>query len=237
MNSDNTRRRAAFLAAMLRPLAALSLILLLPALSACTTAEGTNALADPGTFEREVMDSTLQGLDILPQAAPKVDNKARTPLVLPKQTAQLPPPGKTDSAGLPVDSNNPMINTAGLSQADIDKLRNARVIDLQSLNGRPLTDIERKQMTARLAAANMSSNTTRPLYLPPTSYFTGYKGKDAVCKADDGTLVSLDDARCPVKIRNAMHKDMGPAMGVDQSIGQDTYNMEHGLTPGDSNYR
>ncbi len=112
----------------MKPLAALVLVMLLPALAACTTAEGTNALVDPGTFEREVMDTTLQGLDIIPPPPAKVDKRQRTPLVLPKQMAQLPPPTKSDSAALPVDSNNPQISTAGLSQADLQHLRNARVI-------------------------------------------------------------------------------------------------------------
>ena len=231
MTTDDTGRRAAPMAAILKPLAALVLVMLLPALAACTTAEGTNALVDPGTFEREVMDTTLQGLDIIPPPPAKVDKRQRTPLVLPKQMAQLPPPTKSDSAALPVDSNNPQISTAGLSQADLQHLRNARVIDLQSLDGRPLTDTERKDMTSLMAAANVRTDGARPLYLPPVSYFSSYKGKDAVCKADDGTLVSLQDSRCPVKIRNAMHKDMVPTMGVDLSLSNDIYNMQNGKTP------
>ncbi|HTJ55935.1 MAG TPA: hypothetical protein VL418_00015 [Devosiaceae bacterium] len=237
MIRDTTRRRATHFAPMLRPLAALLLIALMPALAACTTAEGTNAFADPNVFEHEVMDSTLQGLDILPQPPTKVDNKDRTPLVLPK-TASLPAPSKNNmTADLPVDSSNPQINTAGLTQADLAHLRNARVIDLQALDGRPLTDEERKQMTARMAQANVAVNTTRPLYLPPTSYFTDYKGKDAICKAKDGTLVALSDPRCPDKIRNTFHPDLGPAQSVDAQMTSDQNNMENGLLPGDKGYQ
>ncbi len=36
-------------------------------LSACTTTEGTNAFTDFGTFEREVMTSTAQGIGLVPQ--------------------------------------------------------------------------------------------------------------------------------------------------------------------------
>ena len=239
MKRDTTGRLAAFLAAMLKPLAALSLILLVPALSACTTAEGTNALVDPGTFEREVMDTTLQGLDILPPPAAKDDKERRGPLVMPKQMAQLPAPTKGGAAAaLPVDSDNPQINTAGLTDADLQHLRNARVIDLQALDGRPLTDTERKQLTARLAAANVGQAPgTRALTLPPVSYFADYKGKDAVCKAADGTLVPFRDARCPDQIRRVMAKDMVPTQGVDQSIQSDLYNASNGLSPGDQGYR
>jgi hypothetical protein len=239
MKRDTTGRLAAFFAAMLKPLAALSLILLVPALSACTTSEGTNAMVDPGTFEREVMDPTLQGLDILPPPAAKDDKERRGPLVMPKQMAQLPAPQKGGAgAALPVDSDNPQINTAGLSDADLQHLRNARVIDLQALDGRPLTDTERKQLTARLAAANVGQVPgTRALTLPPVSYFSDYKGKDAVCKAADGTLVPFRDSRCPVKIRNAMVKNMAPTQGVDQSISNDLYNASNGLTSNDQGYR
>lgn len=206
--------------------------LLLPALAGCTTAEGTNAFATPATFEREVMTSTLQGLDIVPQDTKKPDDQLRAPLVMPKQTAQLPRPTKgSDMAMLPTDSNNPRINTAGLTQADLDRLRNARVVDLTSLAGRPLTDSERKQLTARMQAANMqvSSNDNRSLTLPPTSYFTSYKGKDAICLAKDGTLVSLKDPKCPDEIKKAMQRQGPDGGGVDAAIAKDTYNMKHGL--------
>jgi len=234
MTSDNTGRRAANLFAVLKPLAALSLLLLvMPTLSACVTAEGTNAFATPATFEREVMTSTLQGLDVLPQDEKKPDTQRRAPLVLPKDTAQLPAPGKDAAvASLPADSDNPTINTAGLTQADLDHLRNARVVDLNSLAGRPLTDEERKQLTARLQAANVSVSTSgnRPLTLPPVSYFSSYKGKDAICLAKDGTLVSLSDPKCPDEIKKAMRKAGPDGRGIDAAIAQDTYNMKNGIS-------
>ena len=236
MSSETSGRHRAVLAAMARPLAALSVLLVLPLLSACVTAEGTNALVDPGTFEREVMTSTLQGLDIVPQDSKPVSNERRGPLVLPKQTAQLPAPVKPGSQGgatLPTDSDNPQINTAGLSDADLQRLRNARVVDLRSLSGRPLTDVERKQLTARMQAANVNvaSSASRPLTLPPEQYFSDYNGKDTICRANDGTLVSLRDAKCPQQIRDAM-RHQGPAGGsVDAGINSDMTSLANKTQP------
>jgi len=231
MIDDHQERHRAGPSAVLKLLALLS-PLLLPALAGCTTAEGTNAFATPATFEREVMTSTLQGLDIVPQDVKKPDDRTRTPLVLPKQTAVLPPPQKdTQVASLPANSDNPQISTAGLSQADLAHLRNARVVDLNSLSGRPLTDTERKQLTARMQAANVqvATNGDRPLYLPPPSYFTDYQGKDKICLAKDGTLVSLSDPKCPDDIKKAMRREVATGNGVDSAIQRDTYNMQHGL--------
>ena len=231
MSSGNIGQRMASPAGIMKLLVLLS-PLLLPALAGCTTAEGTNAFATPATFEREVMTSTLQGLDIVPKDEKKPTEQTRAPLVIPKQTAQLPPPTNGNAASvLPQDSDSPQINTAGLSQADLDKLRNARVVDLNSMAGRPLTDAERKQLTARMQAANMqvSSNGNRALTLPPTSYFTNYKGKDAICLAKDGTLVSLTDPKCPDEIKKALRREAPQSSGVDAAIAQDTYNMKHGL--------
>ncbi|HVW92432.1 MAG TPA: hypothetical protein VHB74_07475 [Devosia sp.] len=232
MTRDDKGRLAARWTALVKPVLGLAVVLLLPALAACTTAEGTNAFATPATFEHEVMDSTLQGLDILPPDPPKPDPTPRAPLVMPKQVAELPPPTKDDVAGLPKDSDSPQVSTAGLSQADLAKLRNARVVDLQSLDGRPLTDAERRQLTARMAAATqVASSASRPLTLPPTSYFSSYKGKDAVCRASDGTLVSLSDSRCPAQIRKALARDLTPTQGVDQQINTETYDMANGIDP------
>jgi hypothetical protein len=239
MTRDDMGRITARWTALLKPLLGLAAIVLLPALAACTTAEGTNALVDPATFEREVMTSTLQGLDIVPQDAPKPDPSRRAPLVLPKQVASLPPPTSkaSDVAALPKDSDNPQVSTAGLTDADLQRLRNARVVDLRSLNGRPLTDQERKQITARMAASTQVANSdgSRPLTLPPASYFSSYKGKDTVCRANDGTLVALSDARCPAQIRNAMRKDTGPVESVSTTIQRETYDMENGIDPNDPN--
>jgi hypothetical protein len=236
MTSDTSGRRGAFMFALLKPLALLSLFVLLPALSACTTDEGTNALVDPSTFEREVMDPTLQGLDIIPPDPAKAAPERRAPLVLPKGTGVLPPPStNTANAQLPVDSSDPSVNTAGLSQADLAHLRNAKVIDLASLNGRPLTDIERRQLAARLQVANTQVPGARPLTLPPASYFTSYQGKDAICKAADGSLVSLSDPKCPDQIRHALRGAQPVAGSVANDIQSQTYDMENGINPNDPN--
>lgn len=181
------------------------------ALAACTTVEGTNALTDFGTFEREVMTSTVQGLGLVPQAADKEDPNARAPLVLPRDTSALPPPTQSAAAQLPADNANPRIDTAGLSAADIQRLRNARVVDLNTYSGRPLTEAEAKALTARMTAAgvNVSTSNQRPLYLPPERYFTVVGGRDMVCQAPGGQLVPLDDPRCPEEIRRAL-RSAGP---------------------------
>src|SRR5690606_22189402 len=89
------------------------------------------------------------------------------------------------------------------SEDDLKRLRNARVVDLRTLSGRPLTDAEARQLTARMTAAQLKSG-PRPLYLPPDEYFTTVGGKDTICLAKNGELVPLDDAACPEEIRKAL---------------------------------
>lgn len=185
----------------------LSVTLILAAgLAACTTTEGTNALSDIGTFEREVMTDTMKGMGLLDREQKDENIQPRGPLVLPK-SASLPPPvekkGESVEALLPEDSTNARIDTRNLSEDDIKRLRNARVVDLRTLDGRPLTDAEAKQLTARFTAARLQSG-ARPLYLPPEEYFTTVKGKDMVCLAANGELVPLDDKSCPPEVRKAL---------------------------------
>jgi hypothetical protein len=104
---------------------------------------------------------------------------------------------------LPVDSGKVQIDSTGLTEEDIKRLRNARVVDLRTLSGRPLTDVEARQLTARMKAARLKSG-PRPLYLPPEEYFTTVKGQDLVCLAKNGDLVPLTDASCPPEIRKAL---------------------------------
>jgi hypothetical protein len=185
----------------------LSLALILPvALAGCTTTEGTNALSDVGTFEREVAIDTMQGMGVMDREKKDENIQPRGPLVLPRD-ANLPPPvdEKSDSAAalLPVDTKNPQIDARSLSDEDIKRLRNARVVDLHTLDGRPLTDVEAKQLAGRFAGARVNGG-PRPLYLPPEEYFTTVKGKDTVCLAANGELVPLDDKACPPEIRKAL---------------------------------
>ena len=165
-----TRQSAAIRAAMKTGLAALGLMATL-ALAACTTVEGTNAMTDFGTFEREVMNTTARGVGLIPGDPPKEDlTMARAPLVLPKSDAGLPTPTtQVAAAQLPANSDTVQIDTTNLSEADIVLLRNARVVDMRTLGGRPLTEAEARQLTARMQAANMAvtANNERPLYLPP----------------------------------------------------------------------
>ena len=64
-------------------------------LSACTTVEGTNAMVDPLTFEREVMRTTLQGVGIVPQEEKPMVSGERSPLVLPASGSTPPPPTRS----------------------------------------------------------------------------------------------------------------------------------------------
>lgn len=175
-------------------------------LGACTTVEGTNALTDVGTFEREVMTSTLTGLGIVPKTEKADTNQRRGPLVLPKDGATAPPPGDDRRvAALPKDSDTVEIDMRGLSQEDLKRLRNARVVDLTSSSGRPLTEAESRKLTARMNGARMV-NGKRPLYLPPAEYFTVVNGRETVCLARNGDIVPLNDRACPAEIRKALTK-------------------------------
>lgn len=179
-------------------------------LAGCTTVEGTNALTDPGTFEREVMTSTLQGLGMVDK--PKVGEKkdTRGPLVLPKD-ASLPPPAeaKADAAlaQLPEDSDKVKVDMTGLSKEDISRINGALVFDPITSSGRPMTQAEIAQLTAK-AKNVLVKKGARPLYLPPEEYFTTVKGQDLVCLAPNGDLVPLDDPTCPPEVKKALAKKL-----------------------------
>lgn len=189
-------------------LASLGLVLAL-GLGACTTVEGTNALTDFGTFEREVMTTTARGVGLLPGEAPKADlTNARAPLVLPASGQALPPPAPEGAvAQLPADSDTVRVDTSNLTEADLTRLRNAKVVDLRSVSGRPLTEQETRTLVARMQATNMDVSTTngkRPLYLPPEDYFTRVGDADLVCATPNGNLVSINDPQCPESVRKAI---------------------------------
>lgn len=206
MGNGLTGQRTALSAATRAGLLALGL-LFTAALSACTTVEGTNAMTDFGTFEREVMISTARGVGLVPGAAAKDEpTSARAPLVLPKNTAALPPPTTSLASQLPANSDTVQIDTTNLSEDDMRRLRNARVVDLRSLSGRPLTEAEARALTARMQAGNMavSTNAKRPLYLPPDEYFTRVGNAELVCMTSNNQLVALSDPSCPEEVRRAL---------------------------------
>ncbi|WP_316359032.1 hypothetical protein [Devosia sp.] len=184
-------------------------LLLAVTLSACTTVEGTNALTDFGTFEREVMMTTARGVGLVPGETPKEDlTTARAPLVLPASGQALPAPApKATVAQLPADSDTVRVDTTNLTEADLTRLRNAKVVDLRSVAGRPLTEQETRTLVARMQAANMdvsTSNGKRPLYLPPEEYFTRVGDAELVCAVGNGELVSINDPKCPESVRKAI---------------------------------
>jgi hypothetical protein len=202
MRIDLTGRSSAIAAVTRMGLIALALA----TLSACTTTEGTNAMGDFGTFEREVMTETLVGLGGMPREMKEEPKTPRAPLVLPKDSKSLPAPtNETKMAQLPEDSSKVQIDTSGMSEADISRLRNARVVDLRTISGRPLTDAEAKMLTARMTAAQLKPG-ARPLYLPPEDYFTTVSGTDMVCATKSGDLVPLNHKDCPKEIREALKK-------------------------------
>ena len=177
---------------------------MVPVLGACTTVEGTNAFVDVGTFEREVMSSTFEGLGLLEREQKEEITTPRSPLVMPTQTAALPAPKLANTSALPEDSDTVRIDLTGMSQADLTRLRNARVVDLSSFEGRPLTEAETRQLAARMSADTRIVNGNRPLYLPPERYFTTVGDQDLICLAANGDLVQLTDPRCPPAIRAAL---------------------------------
>jgi hypothetical protein len=214
MHRFSTARRAAFPALIRTGLAGMGLLGAL-ALSACTTTEGTNAMTDFGTFEREVMTSTLQGFAIVPrETKPDIEGR-RAPLALPKSGQPLPQPtdDKVEVAALPEDSDNPQIDMSGLSDEDLKRLRNARVVDLHTTAGRPLTDAEAKQLTARMTAARLKPG-ARPLYMPPEEYFTQIDGKDLVCMSKTGQIVPIDSNDCPYEVKIAIGKVQPQSTGL-----------------------
>lgn len=173
-------------------------------LSACTTVEGTNALVDPLTFEREVMRTTLQGVGLVPTEEKPMISGERSPLVLPASGSTPPPPGQS-SAVIPQDSDSVVLDTAGLTTADLEALRAGRVISSGSTTGRPLTDAEARQLAARMAAyRNAQGMGQRSIYLPPESYFQTVGGQQLICQAANGTLVAVTDPSCPPDVRAAL---------------------------------
>lgn len=209
-------------------------LMLVLALAACTTVEGTNALTDVGTFEREVMSSTARGVGLIPGEAPKEDlTKPRAPLVLPGSAQSLPPPASaTATARLPANSDTVQLDTTSLSEADVQRLRNAKVVDMRSVSGRPLTEAEARALTARMQRANMSVtvNNQRPLYLPPEEYFTRVGDADLVCAVGNGEIVSINDPKCPASVRNAIRAAQAPKLNNTGPGGSLSSGVGAGLT-------
>ncbi len=206
MLSGSTGRRPSHIAVTRAGFLAIGMVFGL-ALSGCTTVEGTNAMTDIGTFEREVAIESMKGMGMMDREQKDENIPLRAPLVMPKSSAVLPTPedAKADKTAelLPKDSGMVQIDTTNLTEEDLKRLRNARVVDLRSLSGRPLTETEAKQLTARMTAAKLKGG-PRPLYLPPDQYFTTVKGQDTVCLAPSGDIVPVTDKSCPPEIRKAL---------------------------------
>ena len=197
MAFELTGRRAATVAAIL---------LVAAGLSACTTTEGTNAFTDFGTFEREVMTSTAQGVGLVPQEVKPDPTNPRGPLVLPKSGQPLPAPTEDVAvAMLPEDSNSVKIDSTGLSADELARAKRTKVVSLQTPDGRPLTAAEAQALTARMKEYRVSRQ--RSIFTPPEEYFSvSANQQDLVCLTAGGELVSVNDPACPPEIRKALLK-------------------------------
>jgi hypothetical protein len=176
------------------------------ALSACTTTEGTNAFSSFQVFEDEVLDTTAVGLGLIPKQEKADPTNRRGPLVLPKDDSTLPSPEDTAAvAALPEDSSKVKIDTRGMTEADLLRIRNTRVVDIDSLTGRQLTNAESQKLAIQLRAVRV--NKERSIYLPPEQYYsTVQKPADLVCLAPSGELVAVNDPLCPPEIQKALLK-------------------------------
>lgn len=145
----------------------------------------------------------MKGLGVIEREDKETIKTPRAPLVLPKDSSALPAPRQASTDLLPEDSDSVQIDISGLTEEDIRRLRNARVVDIRAISGRPLTEAETKQLTARMKAARIAftQNAERPLFLPPDEYFTTVGGQELICLAENGDLVPLDDPACPPEIR------------------------------------
>jgi hypothetical protein len=180
-------------------------------LAGCTTMEGGNAFSDARTFEREVMMTTARGVGLVPGEAPPPEPTApRAPLVLPASGQGLPAPAAPAAAAqLPANSDTVRIDTTNLSQADIQRLRNTRVLDANSLSGRALTPEEARALASSMQSGGIAVGTAaRPLYLPPAEYFTRVGNSELVCSLGNGVIVALNDPRCPPAVREALQRMM-----------------------------
>ncbi len=183
--------------------------ILATALAACTTIEGTNALVDPGTFEREVGQETLKGLGVIPRETKAPIKTPRGLLALPKEGVPVAPPSEeVDVAMIPTDHDKAKIDTTGLSEADLARIRSIIVFDGHAVSGRKLTDAEIAQVTAKVQSGKLRIDKgDAPLWVPDQSYFTmSVNGQDAVCLAANGDLVPINDPACPAEIRDRLSK-------------------------------
>ncbi|WP_127144793.1 hypothetical protein [Pelagibacterium montanilacus] len=189
-----------------RLMSCIAALVALASVGACTTMEGTNALSDVGTFEREVMRPTLQGVGIIGSEEKALPTTERAPLVVPA-AGSTPPPPQQSSAQIPEDRSGVVVDSAGLTEADLVLLREGRVASGGLSAGRPLTEAETRQLAARMAAYRRAQGTTqRNIYMPPAEYFTRVDGANLICETAGGELVAVTDPSCPAETRAALSR-------------------------------
>jgi len=180
----------------------------LVALSGCTTLEGTNAFVDGNTFERDVVNETLIGIGLMPREEKEKISTPRGPLVLPAEGAALPAPRTSVASALPVDSDKVSLDTTGLSNADIRRIRSGLVVERVNMEGRGLTPSEAGVLAARYRALREAraaqSGGGGGLFSPPERLFTKVGNQEFICLTPSGDLVSLEDPACPADIKAAL---------------------------------
>ncbi len=65
---------------------------------------------------------------------------------------------------------------------------------------------------------------------------TGDDAGPAICHAADGTMVPVNDDRCPQDVRDALKTDTPPPMSIVTSMGNQQYDAQNGLQQGDQGF-
>jgi hypothetical protein len=65
---------------------------------------------------------------------------------------------------------------------------------------------------------------------------TGDAGQP-ICHAADGSMVPVNDDRCPQDVRDALNVDTPPPMSIPISMANQQYDAENGLQAGDQGFR
>ena len=163
-----------------------------------------------GTFEREVGQETLKGLGVIPRETKAPIKTPRGKLALPKEGVVMPPPSKeTETAMIPTDHDRAKLDTTGLTDEDVTRIRSIIVFDGIADSGRKLTNAEIAQVTKNIESGKLRiNNASAPLWVPDQSYFSvsSVGGQDAVCLAPNGDLVPLEDPACPPEIKKKLQK-------------------------------
>jgi hypothetical protein len=59
----------------------------------------------------------------------------------------------------------------------------------------------------------------------------------AICHGSDGTMVPVNDDRCPQDVRDALKTNAAPPMSIVTSMANQQYDAENGLSSDDQGFR